>query len=95
MPDIHEPRPEALAGVTEAQRVELDVRPELRAGGEPFARIMETVAQVPEGHVLRLQATFKPAPLFAVMRVRGWKHWIEYGEGDDWSVWFYRAHDFS
>ena len=95
MPDVHEARPEALAGITEAERVELDVRPVLREGGEPFSLIMSTAAQVPEGHVLRLRATFKPVPLFGVMRTRGWKHWTERGEGDDWIVWFYRTRDFS
>lgn len=88
------PRPASLAGVTERERVELDVRPVLRDGGEPFSLIMETVGRVPDGHVLRLRATFKPVPLFGVMRVRGWKYWIEYGEGDDWIVWFYRTRDF-
>ncbi len=95
MPDVHEPRPEALAEITEAERVELDVRPTLRDGGEPFSLIMETAGRVPEGHVLRLRATFKPVPLFGVMRARGWKHWVEHGEGDDWVVWFYRTRDFT
>jgi hypothetical protein len=93
MPDVHEPRPEALADITEDERVELDVRPVLRDAGEPFSLIMGTVREVPEGHVLRLRATFKPVPLFGVMRARGWRHWIEYGEGDDWVVWFYRTKD--
>ncbi len=93
MPDIHEPRPEALAAITEAECVELDVRPVLRDGGEPFSLIMSTVREVPEGHVLRLRATFKPVPLFGVMRARGWRHWVEHGEGDDWIVWFYRTDD--
>lgn len=95
MPDAPAARPEALAGITEAERVELDVRPILREGGEPFSLIMETAASVPEGHVLRLRATFRPVPLFGVMRARGWKHWVEHGEGEDWIVWFFRAADFA
>lgn len=71
------------------------MRPILLAGGEPFSQIMETAAAVPPGHILRLRATFKPMPLFGVMRAKGWKHWIEYGEGDDWIVWFYRVKDFA
>ena len=93
--EMNTTRPEALAGVAESERVELDVRPILREGGEPFARIMETVEHVPPGHVLRLRATFKPVPLFGVMRTRGWKYWIEHGEGDDWIIWFYRKKDFA
>lgn len=87
-------RPEVLQSITEDECVELDVRPILREGGEPFGQIMSTLGEVPEGHVLRLRATFKPTPLFGVMRAKGWKHWIERGEGDDWIVWFYRARDF-
>ncbi len=93
MPDVSEPRPEPLAAITEAERVELDVRPILRDGGEPFSVIMKAVGEVPPGHVLRLRATFKPLPLYGVMRARGWKHWVEHGEGDDWIVWFYRTKD--
>ena len=84
-------RPGPLARVSETDCVDLDVRPILRGGGEPFSLIMETAASVPAGHVLRLRATFKPVPLFAVMRVRGWSHWVERGDGDDWTVWFYRS----
>lgn len=87
-------RAEPLKPVTEDELVELDVRPTLRAGGEAFGQIMRTAGEVPAGYVLRLRATFKPAPLFGVMRARGWKHWIERGEGDDWIVWFYRKKDF-
>lgn len=92
MPDIADPRPAALS---DDACVELDVRPILRDGGEPFSLIMETAGRVPDGHALRLRATFKPTPLFGVMRMRGWKHWIERGEGDDWIVWFYRSRDLS
>lgn len=62
-PDVRRPAP--LAGVTERERVDLDVRPILREGGEPFSLIMETAGRVPAGHVLRLRATFKPAPFSA------------------------------
>jgi hypothetical protein len=82
-------------GVAGAPRVDLDVRPVLAAGGEPFALIMETAAAVPPRHVLRLRAPFKPVPLFAVMRAKGWGSWVAAGAGDDWSVCFYRRADFA
>ncbi len=83
-------RPAELAGLPAEKQVTLDVRPILRDGGEPFGEIMAAATQVPPGGALCLRATFKPVPLFAVLRVRGFKHWIEHGEGDDWIVWFYR-----
>ncbi len=72
----------------------LDVRPILREGREPSSLVMEIAAEVPPGGVLRLRATFKPVPLFGAMRAKGWKHWVEFGEADDWCVWFYRKNDF-
>jgi uncharacterized protein (DUF2249 family) len=86
--------PDALAGVTAEQRVELDVRPVLRGGEDPFELIMDALDDVPHGHVLRLRAPFKPVPLLGVMASKGWSHWIEHGEGDDWVIWFYRDEDF-
>lgn len=87
-------RPDILKPVTEEQFVELDVRPILRDGSEPFSQIMQTARAVPERHVLRLRATFKPTPLFGVLHTKGWKHWIEHGEGDDWIICFYRPLNF-
>lgn len=86
--------PTFLATLPASHFVELDVRPILRNGGEPFTLIMETASHVPAGHVLRLRATFKPVPLLGVMRVKGWAHWIAHGEGEDWEIWFYRLDDF-
>lgn len=85
---------EVPATALAAPCVELDVRPTLEKGGEPFGKIMEAVAGVPARHVFRLRANFKPVPLFAVMRLRGWNHWIASGEGDDWTICFYRRNDF-
>lgn len=93
MPDVHDPRLEALADISEGQRVELDEHPVLRGGGEPFSLIMSTVREVPEGHVLRLRAMFRPVPFLDAMRARGRTHWVEHGEDDDWIVWFYRTRD--
>ena len=51
--------------------LELDVRPILRDGGEPFGAIMGAVGKLAKGQRLRLYATFKPEPLFQVMASRG------------------------
>lgn len=68
--------------------VELDVRPILRAGGEPFEKIMETVAALAPGQGLRLLATFRPAPLFSVLGSKGFSHEERELEGGDWEVLF-------
>jgi len=72
--------------------VDLDVRPILRAGGEPFQQIMETVAALNPGQGLRLFATFKPAPLFAVLGSKGFSYEATELEGGDWEVLFQPTH---
>jgi uncharacterized protein (DUF2249 family) len=71
--------------------VQLDVRPILRAGGEPFEKIMETVSALGPTEGLRLLATFKPVPLFRVLGARGFEHEARELEGGDWEVLFRRA----
>lgn len=67
---------------------ELDVRPILRNGGEPFSAIMEAVAALAPGQSLRLLATFKPIPLFQVLGAHGYEPAArEIGNGD-WEVLF-------
>lgn len=68
--------------------LDLDVRPILRAGGEPFQKIMETVAMLVPGQGLRLVATFKPVPLFGALGSKGFSHEERELEGGDWEVLF-------
>jgi uncharacterized protein (DUF2249 family) len=68
--------------------VDVDVRPILRAGGEPFSVIMRAVEGLEPGQGIRLFATFKPIPLFGVMGSRGFSHEaIELNDGE-WEVLF-------
>ncbi len=66
----------------------LDVRDILKAGGEPFSHIMQTVEALAPGQGLRLLATFKPVPLFGVMAQRGFGHEEREIGGGDWEVIF-------
>ena len=68
--------------------VNLDVRPILRAGGEPFERIMAATATLGPGEGLRLLATFKPVPLFSVLGAKGFSHEARELGGGDWEVLF-------
>ncbi len=67
---------------------DLDVRPILRAGGEPFTVIMQAVARLEAGQALRLLATFEPVPLFAVLGRRGFAHAARQLDDGDWEVVF-------
>ena len=79
-------RPPALAA---RRRVELDVREDIRAGREPFNRIVAMVKALEPGQVLVVRVPFEPVPLYAVLGARGLTHWTECLAADDWRVWFY------
>jgi uncharacterized protein (DUF2249 family) len=81
--------PPALARVPPERVLDLDVREDLRAGREPFSRIMAARRELPPGGVLRLRAIFEPVPLYAVMARQGFDHWTEELAPDDWRVWFH------
>ncbi len=67
---------------------ELDVRPLLKNGIEPFQAIMSAVEDLAPGQSLLLIAPFKPVPLFAVLERKGFSARPEpIGEGD-WQVLF-------
>ncbi len=68
--------------------VDLDVRPTLRAGGEPFQEIMQAIAALSPGQGLRLFASFKPVPLFGVLGSKGFSHEAKELAGGDWEVLF-------
>ncbi|HUW54138.1 MAG TPA: DUF2249 domain-containing protein [Rhodanobacter sp.] len=68
--------------------MDLDVRPILRDGGEPFEQIMATVAGLRPDQGLRLFATFKPTPLLHMLGSRGYAHDVRELAPDDWEVLF-------
>lgn len=66
----------------------LDVRPILKAGGEPLAEIMNATAALGSGEGLRLLANFKPVPLFSIMQKKGYAHHEKELGGGDWEIVF-------
>ncbi len=68
--------------------IDVDVRPMLRAGQEPFSAIMAALDRLEPGQGLRLYATFKPVPLFGVMADRGFTHHEAELDGGEWEVLF-------
>jgi len=82
--------PAALERLDPRQRVDLDVREDIRLGREPFAKIMGAVAGLGPDQVLVVRAPFEPVPLYTAMGKRGFAHWTRASASDDWCVWFYR-----
>lgn len=67
---------------------ELDVRPLLKSGSDPFQAIMSAVDGLAPGQPLKLIATFRPVPLFSVMAGRGFAHQDQPLGNGDWEVLF-------
>lgn len=66
----------------------LDVRPILRAGGEPFEEIMVFVNGLDAGEPFELVATFRPDPLLHLLGGRGYDAKTEEWEDGSWLVSF-------
>ena len=73
-----------------SQTVTLDVREDIRNGGDPFSKIMNAVAQLRLEENLLLLAPFEPQPLFGVLAKQGFAHTAREIEGGDWEVLFTR-----
>lgn len=80
------PGPVATAGVE--REVDLDVRPILGKGGDPFHHIMATVGELGPRDALHLIVGFEPTPLYQVMRALGRAVHTE-RRGGAVHVWFY------
>jgi uncharacterized protein (DUF2249 family) len=70
---------------------ELDVRPLLERGEEPFKVIMAAIARLPEQGALQLRTSFEPVPLYSVLARRGFSHSSQALAADDWEVIFSRG----
>ncbi|MFN3476410.1 MAG: DUF2249 domain-containing protein [Candidatus Methylomirabilales bacterium] len=90
VPPIERMKPEVLKAIDPARLVPLDVREDIRAGREPFPRIMKAVQALRNDQVLVLRAPFEPIPLYGVLGTKGFAHFAEAAAPDDWTVYFYR-----
>jgi len=70
--------------------VTVDVREDIRAGREPFARIMAAVSALEPDQSLVLINVFEPVPLYGVMAEKGYEHETTRTDEGDWEIRFYR-----
>jgi uncharacterized protein (DUF2249 family) len=69
---------------------EVDARPILARGEEPFAAIVAAAAGVPVGQALRLLVGFEPVPLYGVLAKQGFAPRARQLAPDRWEVLFVR-----
>jgi uncharacterized protein (DUF2249 family) len=71
--------------------VTLDVREDIRAGREPFSRIMKTAAGLHPGDALLLIAPFEPTPLYRMLAREGFSHQSHAKSATEWEILFSRS----
>ncbi|HZU79459.1 MAG TPA: DUF2249 domain-containing protein [Acidimicrobiales bacterium] len=69
---------------------QVDARPIIAAGGEPFETIMAAVAALADGEDLVILAPFEPVPLEGVLSSQGFVYDVAEIGGGDWQVTFRR-----
>ncbi|MGG1675194.1 DUF2249 domain-containing protein [Neobacillus sp. NRS-1170] len=72
----------------EQRIIELDVREDLKNKIEPFQKIMVAIKELKKDDIFILHAPFKPVPLFAVLKAKGFTHEEEELESKHWKVIF-------
>ena len=73
----------------EQRTIELDVREDLMNKLEPFQKIMEAIQKLKFANdILILHTPFKPTPLFAVLRAKGFTHEEEEIDKKHWKITF-------
>jgi uncharacterized protein (DUF2249 family) len=71
--------------------VTVDVREDIRAGGNPFAKIMKAVAELAADQSLVVIAPFEPLPLISLLETRGFVYTTNRTQSGDWEVIFSRT----
>ena len=70
---------------------QVDARPIIAAGGEPFDTIMAAVSSLGDNEELVVLAPFEPVPLEGVLSSQGFTYEVSEIGGGDWSVTFRRS----
>lgn len=70
--------------------LELDVRPLFAARRPPMSAILDAIDQLKPGQALRLIAPMEPAPLYALLAQRGFRHAASRAADDSWEIIFRR-----
>src|SRR5690606_5208564 len=89
-PQSDKEKPDWVDSATIAR--ELDVRPLLERGEEPFGVITEAARETGLGETLALRTTFDPIPLRDVLGKQGFEAFTS-GSGNDWTTLFHRVRE--
>jgi uncharacterized protein (DUF2249 family) len=74
--------------------IELDVRPIIDSGSDPFKDIMTRVKNLKEDETLMILNTFEPVPLYSVLGKKGYGHQTIRKNGE-WIIYFFKDNTLS
>lgn len=89
--EVQLPPPPFMAQLGDGPHAELDVRPLLEAGQDPFNRILQEVKALAPGQVLRLVNDFEPLPLIQLLGKQGLESWTEVMPGGVYRTYFHKG----
>ena len=68
--------------------VELDVRPTINSGADPFKEIMGAVKKMKEDETLKIINIFEPIPLIKILKEKGYKTWTDEINANEFHTFF-------
>lgn len=83
-------KPELLSNVSAEKIKQLDVRPVMDSGRDPFSDIMNFIKELNDDEIFLLINSFEPIPLYSVLGKKGFEHYTEKIE-NVFKVYFYKS----
>lgn len=83
-----EKKPGFMSALSEKHVVELDVRPVIDSGKDPFKIITGKIKELEAGAVLKLINSFEPTPLIALLSKQGFSYYVDATNEDLVTTWF-------
>ncbi|MCL6494878.1 MAG: DUF2249 domain-containing protein [Ignavibacterium sp.] len=83
-------KPEFINAISKEKIIELDVRPIINSGKDPFLDIMNKVKSLKDDEVLLIINSFEPIPLYTVLGEKGFEHWAEKTD-EAFKVYFFKC----
>jgi len=85
------PMPEFMKNITPENVLELDVRPILNEGKDPFTLIIGKVKALGPRQTLKIINDFEPIPLILLLEKQGFKTYSEVVDDGTYHTWFFKA----
>lgn len=83
--------PDFIKQMMPENTLELDVRPVIDSGKDPFKIITEKIKELKTGEVLKLINSFEPAPLIALLGNQGYETFVETVNENLINTYFYKS----